>query len=54
LTKEKKEEENVHKLKEHILANLLPVKVRLKKHLAAQQRASRNPAGMPAQTQAAA
>jgi hypothetical protein len=49
LTKEKEEEENVQKLEEHILANLLPVKVRLKKQLAAQQGASRNPAGMPAQ-----
>lgn len=48
LTKEKEEEENVQKLEEHILANLLPVKVRLKKQLAAQQGASQNPAGMPA------
>jgi hypothetical protein len=48
LTKEKEEEENVQKLEEHILANLLPVKVRLKKQLAAQQGASRNPVGMPA------
>jgi hypothetical protein len=48
LTKEKEEEENVQKLEEHILANLLPVKVRLKKQLAAQQGASHNPAGMPA------
>ena len=48
LTKEKEEEENVQKLEEHILANLLPVKVRLKKQLAAQQGATRNPAGMPA------
>ena len=47
LTKEKEEEENVQKLEEHILANLLPVKVRLKKQLAAQQGATRNPAGMP-------
>lgn len=47
LTKEKEEEENVQKLEEHILANLLPVKVRLKKQLAAQQGASRNPVGMP-------
>jgi len=44
---EKKEEENVQKLEEHILANLLPVKVRLKKQLAAQQGAKHNPAGMP-------
>jgi hypothetical protein len=48
LTREKEEEENVQKLEEHILANLLPVKVRLKKQLAAQQGASQNPAGMPA------
>jgi hypothetical protein len=48
LTKEKEEEENVQKLEEHILANLLPVKVRLKKQLAAQQGATQNPAGMPA------
>lgn len=47
LTKEKEEEENVQKLEEHILANLLPVKVRLKKQLAAQQGATRNPIGMP-------
>jgi hypothetical protein len=37
----------VQKLEEHILANLLPVKVRLKKQLAAQQGARHNPAGMP-------
>jgi len=42
------EEENVQKLEEHILANLLPVKIRLKKQLAAQQGATRNPPGMPA------
>ena len=48
LTKEKEEEETVQKLEEHILANLLPVKVRLKKQLAAQQGASQNPPGMPA------
>jgi hypothetical protein len=41
------EEESVQKLEEHILANLLPVKVRLKKQLAAQQGAKHNPAGMP-------
>lgn len=51
LTKEKEEEENVSKLEEHILANLLPVKVRLKKQLAAQQGATRNPIGMPAARQ---
>lgn len=48
LTNEKEEEENVQKLEEHILANLLPVKVRLKKQLAAQQGATQNPPGMPA------
>lgn len=48
LTKEKEEEETVQKLEEHILANLLPVKVRLKKQLAAQQGAMQNPPGMPA------
>jgi hypothetical protein len=47
LTQEKEEEENVQKLEEHILANLLPVKVRLKKQLAAQQGATKNPVGMP-------
>lgn len=44
---EKEEEENVQKLEEHILSNLLPVKARLKKQLAAQQGAKHNPAGMP-------
>jgi len=47
LTKGKEEEETVQKIEEHILANLLPVKVRLKKQLAAQQGATKNPAGMP-------
>lgn len=47
LSQEKEEEENVQKIEEHILANLLPVKVRLKKQLAAQQGAKHNPAGMP-------
>lgn len=47
LGREKEEEENVQKIEEHILANLLPVKVRLKKQLAAQQGAKHNPAGMP-------
>lgn len=47
LTKEKEEEENVQKLEEHILANLLPVKERLMKQLAAQQGAVKNPIGMP-------
>lgn len=44
---DKEEEENAQKLEEHILANLLPVKVRLKKQLAAQQGAKHNPATMP-------
>ena len=48
VAKRKEAEESVQKLEEHILANLLPVKVRLKKQLAAQQGATRNPAGMPA------
>lgn len=48
LTKEKEQEENVQKLEEHILANLLPVKERLTKQLAAQQGAVKNPIGMPA------
>ena len=47
VTKEKEEEENVQKLEEHILANLLPVKERLTKQLAAQQGAAKNPVGMP-------
>jgi hypothetical protein len=48
-TKEGEEEQmDVPKLEEHILANLLPVKSRLKKQLAAQQGATRNPPGMPA------
>jgi len=47
LSGDKDEEENVQKLEEHILANLLPVKVRLIKQLAAQQGATRNPIGMP-------
>jgi hypothetical protein len=46
---EEDEVKNVQTLEEHILSNLLPVKVRLKKQLAAQQGATRNPAGMPAQ-----
>ena len=46
-SQDKEEEENVQKLEEHILANLLPVKVRLKKQLAAQQGAKHNPATMP-------
>jgi hypothetical protein len=37
VTKEKEEEENVQRLEEHILANLLPVKERLTRQLAAQQ-----------------
>jgi len=47
ISKEKEQEENVQRLEEHILANLLPVQVRLKKQLAAQQGAKHNPAGMP-------
>lgn len=47
MIKEKEEEECVQKLEEHILANLLPVKERLAKQLAAQQGASKNPIGMP-------
>jgi len=46
-SKGKEEEDNVQKLEEHILANLLPVKVRLIKQLAAQQGATKNPIGMP-------
>ena len=42
-----KQEDIVPKLEEHILTNLLPVKVRLKKQLDAQQGARHNPAGMP-------
>ena len=47
LTKEKEEEENVQRLEEHILANLLPVKDRLIKQLENQKGLSRNPAGIP-------
>jgi hypothetical protein len=47
LMREKEEEESIQKLEEHILANLLPVKARLTKQLAAQQGAKYNPAGMP-------
>ena len=47
LTRAKEEEESVQKLEEHILANLLPVKERLAKQLAAQQGAAKNPVGMP-------
>lgn len=43
----KEEEDNIQKLEEHIKANLLPVKVRLIKQLAAQQGATKNPIGMP-------
>lgn len=42
-----KELDTVQRLEEHILANLLPVQVRLKKQLAAQHGAKHNPAGMP-------
>ena len=40
-------EDAVHKLEEHIRTNLLPVKIRLNKQLAAQLGASQNPVGMP-------
>ncbi|KAL3791065.1 hypothetical protein ACHAWO_013018 [Cyclotella atomus] len=56
LPPEKEREESVQRLEEHILANLLPVKVRLTKQLAAQKGATRNPltapvrAGAPAAT----
>jgi hypothetical protein len=40
--------DKVASLEEHIQANLLPVKIRLKKQLAAQQGLQRNPAHMPA------
>lgn len=46
-TKAKEDEDSVQRLEEHVLANLLPVKIRLKKQLAAQQGASKNPPGMP-------
>eukprot|EP00980_Cylindrotheca_fusiformis_P001465 scaffold345_cov134-Cylindrotheca_fusiformis.AAC.76 len=48
IEREKEAEESVQKLEEHILENLLPVKVRLKKQLANQKGATRNPVGMPA------
>lgn len=47
LPPEKEKEESVQRLEEHILANLLPVKVRLTRQLAAQKGASRNPATAP-------
>jgi hypothetical protein len=56
LPPEKEREESVQRIEEHILANLLPVKVRLTKQLAAQKGATRNPltapvrAGAPAAT----
>ena len=52
----KEREESVQRIEEHILVNLLPVKVRLTKQLAAQKGATRNPltapvrAGAPAAT----
>ncbi|KAL7485169.1 hypothetical protein ACHAW6_010779 [Cyclotella cf. meneghiniana] len=47
LPPEKEREESVQRLEEHILANLLPVKVRLTKQLAAQKGAARNPVTAP-------
>ena len=47
LTPQKEKEESVQRLEEHIIANLLPVKVRLTRQLAAQKGASRNPATAP-------
>jgi hypothetical protein len=47
LDKDKLDNDSAQKLEDHILANLLPVKVRLKRQLAAQQGAKHNPAGMP-------
>ena len=50
-TNKKDEEENVQKIEEHVLTNLLPVKIRLSKQLAAQKGAATNPAGMPTSRQ---
>lgn len=47
LPPEKEKEESVQRLEEHILANLLPVKVRLTRQLAAQKGATQNPATAP-------
>ena len=47
LTKEKEQEENVQRLEEHILANLLPVKEKLCKQLEAQGGLKRDPLGRP-------
>jgi len=49
ITTAKEREELVHKLEEHILANLLPVKARLTRQLAAQKGAKLNPATAPVQ-----
>ena len=49
LTPAKEKEESVQRLEEHILANLLPVKIRLTRQLAAQKGATRNPATAPIQ-----
>ncbi|KAL9181020.1 hypothetical protein ACHAXT_009825 [Thalassiosira profunda] len=49
LTPAKEKEESVQRLEEHVLANLLPVKVRLTKQLAAQKGAAKNPATAPVQ-----
>ncbi|KAL3800307.1 hypothetical protein HJC23_003603 [Cyclotella cryptica] len=53
LPPEKEREESVQRLEEHILANLLPVKVRLTKQLAAQKGATRNPVTAPVRAGAA-
>ena len=47
LPPEKEKEESVQRLEEHILANLLPVKVRLTRQLAAQKGATKNPVTAP-------
>ncbi|KAL7545519.1 hypothetical protein ACHAWF_008867, partial [Thalassiosira exigua] len=49
LTPAKEKEESVQRLEEHVLANLLPVKIRLTRQLAAQKGAVRNPATAPVQ-----
>lgn len=47
LPPEKEREESVQRLEEHILANLLPVKIRLTRQLAAQKGATKNPITAP-------
>jgi hypothetical protein len=54
LPPEKEKEESVQRLEEHILANLLPVKVRLTRQLAAQKGATRNPVTAPVKPGASA